>query len=168
MGVRSDHVGGRSYGKRGKTPVVEGTGKRFGCNLISAISNRGKLYFMLFTRTCTSEVFLGFLKRLVRQIDQKVLLIVDGHGAHTSKKVQRWCDKHADQIELFFLPPYSPELNPDEMLNNDVKANAVRRRRARDLPELQGNLRAHLRRRQQQPHVVRNYFQAPTVRYAAR
>jgi transposase len=167
MGVRSDHGGGRSYGKRGKTPVVPGTGKRFGCNLISAISNRGKLYFMLFTKTFSSKVFLAFLKRLVRQIDQKVLLIVDGHGAHKSQQVRQWCDKHRDQIEIFLLPPYSPELNPDEMLNNDVKTNAVRRRRARDLPELQGNVRGHLRRRQRDPDVVRSYFRAPTVRYAA-
>jgi transposase len=167
MGVRSDHVGGRSYAKRGKTPVVRGTGNRFGCNMISAISNRGKLYFMLFTHTFVSGVFLEFLKRLVRQVDQKVLLIVDGHGVHKSRAVRQWCEKHRDQIEIFLLPAYSPELNPDEMLNNDVKTNAVRRHRARNLPELQGNVRAHLSRRQRRPHIVRSYFRGPTVRYAA-
>jgi transposase len=167
MGVRSDHAGGRSYARRGKTPVIPAPGQRFGCNLMSAISNRGKLYFMVFTNRFRAPVFLDFLKRLVRQVEQKVFLIVDRHPVHRSATVHRWREQHADRIQLFFLPGYSPELNPDEMLNQDVKANAVARRRARDQQQLMTHLRGYLRSRQRQPHVVKRYFEAPSVRYAA-
>lgn len=167
MGVRSDQAGGRSYGRRGKTPVIPASGQRFGCNLISAICNHGKLYFMVFKRRFRTDVLLDFLKRLVRQVTQKVFLIVDRHPVHRARKVQRWLERHADQIRVFFLPAYSPELNPDEMLNQDVKANAVARRRAPDQEHLMTNLRGYLRSRQRQPHVVTKYFDAPSVRYAA-
>lgn len=168
MGIRSDHAAGRSFSPKGKTPVVVRTGKRFGCNMISAISNRGKLYFKLFTGRFNSGVFIDFLGRLIKQIpDRKIFLIVDGHSAHCSHATRAWVAAHADRIELFFLPPYSPELNPDEFLNQDVKSNAVGRKRATHLAELMTNVRGYLRSRQRVPESVRRYFHAPTVQYAA-
>lgn len=167
MGLRSDHVAGRSYGLKGKTPVIRATGRRFGCNMISAITNRGRLNFMVFTGRFTGPVFLDFLRRLTRQADRKVFLIVDGHPVHRAKKVRTWIEENAARIEVFYLPGYSPQLNPDEVLNQDVKANAVGRRRARALPELVANVRAFLRSRQRRPQSVRDYFREPHVRYAA-
>ena len=90
MGLRSDHNVGRTYGKKGKTPVVKRTGNRFSCNMISSITNLGKLSFMIFHENFTSEVFLIFLKRLIRKLSRKVFLIVDRHRAHRSKQVQQW------------------------------------------------------------------------------
>ena len=148
MGLRSDYVVGRSYGRRGKTPVIPGTGQRFGCNMISAITNRGRLNFMVFNRLFRVDVFLDFLKRLVRQAEHKVFLIVDGHPVHRSGKADAWIKKNAHRICLFFLPAYSPERNPDEMLNQDVKSNAVGRRRAHNQDELLKNVRGYLRCRQ--------------------
>ena len=103
---------------------------------------------------------------MVRQIKRKVFLIVDGHPVHHAIKVKNWIQEHVNQICLFYLPGYSPELNPDEMLNQDVKSNAVGWRRAKNQQELVANTRSYLRSRQRQPHIVKKYFQEEHVRYA--
>ena len=166
-GMRSDHQAGRSWGRRGRTPVVPGTGKRFRCNLISAITNRGKLAFMVFGRTFTAAVFVAFLRRLLRHTERKVFLIVDEHPVHGAAAVARWVERHHPRLRLFFLPGYSPDLNPDELLNQDVKTNAVGRQRPRDKGELMGNVRRYLWSTQRRPAKVRRYFHHPSVRYAA-
>ena len=104
MGLRSDHAVGRSYGRRGQTPVIAGTGKRFGCNMISAITNKGQLSFMVFKERFKSDLFVEFLRRLVRQSGQKVFLIVDGHPVHRSNDVKKWIDEKQHDIRLFYLP----------------------------------------------------------------
>lgn len=167
MGLRSDHQTGRTYGRRGETPVIEGTGQRFRCNLISTVTNRGTLRFMVFRKSFTTPIFLEFLERLVRDLRRKVFLIMDRHPVHQAAGVQRWLKEHSEKIRMFFLPAHSPELNPDELLNNDVKSNAVGRERARNLPELESNTRRYLRSTQRQPEIVRSYFHKESVRYAA-
>jgi transposase len=167
MGMRSDHQAGTSYGRRGQTPVIPGTGQRFGCNLLSTITNRGQLSFMVFRERFTTPVLIRFLRRLLRQRRRTVFLILDGHPVHRAKAVGRWVEEHAPRIRLFFLPGYSPELNPDEYLNNDVKANAVGRRRPPNPPAMLRNVRGYLRSTQRQPDVVRAYFRHPDVQYAA-
>jgi transposase len=168
MGVRSDAAAGRSWAPVGKTPVIKGTGKRFRVNMISAISNAGRLRFRLFTGSFTAAVFIDFLRRLLRDCGgRKIHLIVDGHPVHRAKRVSAWVGRHADQIQLHFLPGYSPELNPVELLNHDVKANAAGRRRPRSASELRAELQGYLRRRQRQPQVVVRFFDHPTTRYAA-
>jgi len=112
-------------------------------------------------------VFLEFLRRLVRHTSRKVFLILDGHPVHRALKVKAWIQKYSQHIRVFFLPEYSPELNPDELLNQDVKSNAVGRRRAPNQEELIKNVRGYLRSTQRQPHIVKRYFQERHVRYAA-
>jgi transposase len=167
MGVRSDYQAGRSYGRVGTTPIVPGTGQRFGCNMISTITNRGKLRFKLFTQRFDSAVMLDFLRRLIRSTSQKVFLIVDGHPVHRSRAVHQWLEKHKDLIQMFFLPAYSPQLNPDELLNHDVKANAVGRQRAKNKTEMIANIRSYLRSTQRQPDIVQRFFHEKYVAYAA-
>jgi transposase len=168
MALRSDHAAGRSYGKRGQTPVVPAAGRRFSTNVISAISNRGRLHFRVFTSSFTGELFIDFLRRLCRQLGgRKLYLIVDGHPVHRSGKVRAWLRAHQDELALFYLPPYSPELNPDELLNQDVKTNALGRRRPHNQTELIRGTRSYLHRRQRQPVIVSRYFHEPHVRYAA-
>jgi transposase len=157
MGLRSDHQSGRSYSKRGHTPVIPGTGQRFGCNMISTITNRGTLRFMVFQKRFTQPVLLTFLRRLLRSVKGKVFLILDGHPVHHGKKVRRWVAAQQGRITLFFLPGYSPELNPDELLNQDVK----------DKAHMLKSLRARLRSTQKQPAKVRRYFHEEHVAYAA-
>jgi transposase len=168
MGVRSDAAAGRSWAPIGQTPVVKGTGKRFRVNMISAVSNAGMLRFRLFTGSFSGPVFTDFLRRLLRDCGgRKVHLIVDGHPVHRAKAVSAWVGRHGERIQLHFLPGYSPELNPVELLNHDVKANAAGRRRPRSADELRDELHGYLRRRQRQPAVLVRFFHHPTTRYAA-
>lgn len=148
MGLRSDHQAGRSWGRRGETPVVFGTGQRFRCNTISAITNRGRLAFMIFRQRFTTRVFVNFLGRLLRltrKTRRKVYLMVDGHRVHKSQWVRRWLAEHSEQIRIFYLPSYSPELNPDELLNQDAKTNALGRVRPVNVQEMMENVRSYLR-----------------------
>lgn len=167
MGLRSDHQTGRSYGRRGKTPVIPGTGQRFGCQMISTITNRGVLRFLVHHQKFSAPLFLRFLRRLTRGMKRPVYVIADRHPVHRAKIVQHWLHENRETIRLFFLPTYAPELNPDERLNNDVKSNAVGRQRPKNRTEMIQTVRGFLRSRQKAPQVVRNYFQAMSVRYAA-
>jgi transposase len=167
MGLRSDHQVGRSYGRRGRTPVIPGTGQRFRCNMMSTITNHGHLAFMVFKERFTARVCLRFLRRLVRQADRKVMLIVDRHPVHRSAKVKRWLVANHKKMAMFFLPGYSPDLNPDEFLNQDVKSNALGRQRPANQTEMIADVRSYLRSTQRQPEMVKSYFQADPVRYAA-
>jgi transposase len=167
MGVRSDHQTGTTYGRRGQTPVIPGTGQRFRCNMVSAISNRGKMAFMVFRGSFNGKVFLCFLRRLLRQIPGSIILIVDSLPAHKGKSIRQWLKDNSQRIQMFFLPAYSPELNPDEMLNQDVKTNAVGRKRPSSQKEMIKNVRGYLWSRQRKPEVVKNYFHKKSVKYAA-
>jgi transposase len=168
MGVRSDAAAGRSWAPVGHTPVIKRTGKRFGVNLLSAISNEGLLRFRLFTGSFAGPVLVDFLRRLASDLaDRKVHLILDGHPVHHAKLVSAWIGQRPTRIELHFLPGYSPELNPVELLNNDVKANAAGRRCPRTVVELTGELRAYVRGRQRRPEVVARFFAHPATCYAA-
>jgi transposase len=141
MGIRSDAAAGRSWAPVGQTPVIKGTGKRFRVNMISAVSNAGLLRFRLFTGSFTGAVFIDFLGRLLGDCGgRRVHLVVDGHPVHRAKTVSAWVGRHAERIQLHFLPGYSPELNPVELLNHDVKANAAGRRRPRSADELRAEL----------------------------
>lgn len=167
-GLRSRHYSGTGYSPRGKTPVTRGSGKVFGCNLISAITNRGQLAFMIYEGKFNAAVFREFLERLIKHADRrKVFLILDNLPVHKAKVLRPWLQEHADEIELFFIPAYSPELNPDELLNHDLKANAVGRKRARSRDELVANATEHLTGRANNPEVVARFFQEQHVRYAA-
>ena len=166
-GFRSECSHGRSFSPRGVTPVKEVTGQRFGVNMISAIGNDGSLRFQLFKGKFNQFVFIEFLELLIEHhSDRKVFLIVDGHPSHRSKLVMAWVAEHAKRIELHFLPSYSPELNPVELLNHDVKANAVGRQRPRNLAELVESVTSYLGGRQGQPHIVQRFFTHPATAYA--
>ena len=167
MGMRSDHQAGTTWAPKGKNPVIVKTGKRFRLNMISSLTNRGKLEFMLFKEGFTAGIFIDFLRRLIRYNRRKVFIIVDGHPAHKAKMVKEWLEEHSDRIELFFLPAYSPELNPDELVNQDVKTNAVGKHRTLNVDQLKSNVENYLSKRRNNPRQVRKYFHEKHVRYAA-
>ena len=167
MGLRSDHVSGTSYAPLGQTPIVRATGQRFGCNMISAITNRGHLAFMVFHGKFDGRLFIRFLQRLLKQTAGKVYLIVDGHPVHRAVIVREFVAANAARLRLIRLPGYCPELNPDELLNQDVKTNALGKSRPTNRTEMMAGVRSHLHRRQRQPQVIRNLFQEKHVRYAA-
>lgn len=175
-GFRSDDQRGRSYSKRGVTPVVFGTGKRFRCNAMTALTNRGHLSFMVFKASFNTSVMVNFVSRLVkhhqatkRRRGEKpgtIFLILDGHSVHKSRRFKAWLADNAKRITVFFLPGYSPDLNPAEYLNHDTKA-AVCKSRPSDEEEQRRAVRSHLSRRQAERTTVANMFQHPSVRYAA-
>jgi hypothetical protein len=168
MGLRSDHQTGTSYSRKGRTPVIPGAGQRFRCNMISTVTNRGRLAFMVYKQRFTAAVVLRLLRRLVRHAKGKMLyLIVDGHPIHRSAAVRRWLEKPASSIRMFRLPAYSPELNPDELLNQDVKSNALGRQRPQDAQEMVDSVRSYLWQTRRRPEIVRAYFRQEHVRYAA-
>ena len=167
-GLRSDHTAGRTWAPVGQTPVTKGTGKRFKANLIAAISNTGTLRFRVFDEKFTGPVFLDFLKRLVKDAKgRKIMLIIDGHPAHRARIVRDWVAANPTLIELHFLPGYSPELNPAECLNQDVKTNALGKRRPVDINQLKADVRGFLRSAQRRPAKVARYFHERHVTYAA-
>lgn len=167
MGLCSNHVSGTSFALKGETPVVRATGQRFGCNMISAITNRGDLNFMVFEGTFTNTTFIEFMKRMIKQAARKIYLIVDGHPVHRSVAVRKFAADNAKRLRLIRLPGYCPELNPDELLNQDVKTNALGKSRPTGKSEIIGTIRRHLHRRQKEPHMIRNLFKEEHVRSAA-
>jgi transposase len=166
-GLRSDCQYGRSFSPKGRTPVADYSGARFSTSMISAITNRGKLRFMVYRGGLKTDTFIVFLRRLIREAKGKIFLILDNLKVHHAKKTRQWVEKHKDRMALFFLPAYAPQYNPDEFLNNDVKQNVNKRRIPKNREELNGNLRSYLRSIQKKNGHIKSLFQAPTVRYAA-
>lgn len=164
-GIRSDYHKGHTWAPQGKTPVVEATGARFSLNMLSAVSAQGQFRFMVHEGTATAETFCTFLKRLAAGVEQRIFLIVDGHRIHRAKKVQKLLTDLKGKIELFFLPPYSPQLNPDELVWGQVK-----QRVGKQLVKTKTNLRERvisaLRSLQKSPRKIRGFFKTPSCQYA--
>lgn len=157
------------YAPKGVKAVARISGKYTSVNMISALSNGGQLHFGLFEGRFTGQVFIDYLTRLIATYPhRKIFLICDNHSTHHAKLVKEWAAEHREEIELFFLPAYSPELNPDEYLNQDVKRHIrALHERPTTKPGLKDTLTAFLDARAARPDIVRNYFQAPQVQYAA-
>lgn len=164
-GVRSDFHSGTTWAPKGKTPIVEATGQRYGMNIISAISPRGDMRFMTVEGRMNAGKFIEFLKRLLHNAKRPVFLIVDGHPSHRARKVFEFVRKTKGNIRLFFLPPYSPELNPDELVWNHLKNHGVGKRIVRSREDLKRIVIGHLRFLQKTPDLVRAFFRDPHVRY---
>jgi transposase len=166
-GISNQDQTGRSYAPRGRTPVVRRTARRITQSMIAAVSNRGLIRFMLYDGALNVDRFLAFLRRLVKDAGRKVFLIVDNLTVHHARKVKAWVASHAHEIELFYLPAYAPEHNPDEYLNNELKQKLRQRPQPGSKDELVRNVRSVLRAIQRSPERVRAYFTPEPVRYAA-
>jgi len=166
-GVRSDHHAGTTWAVKGKTPVVSSTGARFGLNMISAVSAQGEFRFMTVKGRVGAPLFIEFIKRLLHGMERMVFLIVDGHPVHKAKSVKSFIDSVKDHFRLFYLPPYSPELNPDERVWNDLKNNAIGKQVVVSRDQLHGAVISHLRFIQKSPDRVRSYYNNETTKYAA-
>lgn len=165
-GVRSDAHSGKTWAPKGKTPIVSTTGARFGMNLISAVSRTGQLHFAVVEGRVTAEVFVEYLKRLIHGRKHPVFLIVDGHPTHKSVMVRKFVESVGTRLRLFFLPPYSPELNPDELVWNDLKHHTLGRKVIAGPDRMKKEVLARLRWMQKTPKHVASFFHAPETRYA--
>ncbi len=166
-GIRSDYHSGTTWAPKGETPVVSATGARFSVNMISAVSPRGDFRFMVVEGGVNSAVFVDFLKRLMVGSKKKIFLIVDGYPAHKSKKAKQFIADQKGKLELFYLPPYSPELNPDELAWNTLKNGIVGRSTVKSKDELKSKVVGGLRKIQKSPEMVRSFFQHEKTKYAA-
>jgi transposase len=167
-GLRSDAQVGRGYAPIGETPEIHlSQKKRARVNFIASLSNQGNVRFMLYTSKLTEAVFLTFLERLIAKRERKLFWIVDRHPVHRGGQVQQWLAAHNDQIELFLLPSYSPELNPTEYLNGDVKQGVHSKSPSRNLAQLKQRLISHLRKLQKLPSRIVKYFEHPCIAYAS-
>ena len=165
-GVRSDFHAGTTWAPKGETPIVEANAQRFGYNMISAISAKGEMRFMIVEGSVNADVFIQFLRRLIEGVDYKVFLIVDGHRVHHAKKVKEFVSSTNGKLGLFYLPGYSPELNPDEFVWNDLKNNVVGRKFVPSKDALKKIILGGLRSLQRKPEKLRSFFRAPHTAYA--
>jgi len=156
----------RGYAPIGQTPVIQVEAQKFKANLLSAISNRGKVRFMIYEKLSPDKL-IDFMRRLVGDTKRKVFLILDNLRTHHAKKVKLWLEKHKDEIEVFYLPPYAPEYNPDEYLNSDLKQNVGNRPMPRSKNDIVKNVRSHMNALQLNPEKVKSFFCAPSVQYAS-
>jgi transposase len=166
-GLRSDDVRGRGYAPKGETPVLRVNRNRSSLSVISTVTNKGQMRWKIFSGALNAKILIGFLKRLTRHERRKLFLILDNLRVHHSQVVKQWLKANADKIEVFYLPSYSPELNPDELLNADLKQRVTTTSPARTKTALTRTASSSLRSIQKQPQRVQHYFLHQDVRYAA-
>ena len=167
-GLCNESYHGRSYAPRGETPAIKLHPKCERVNLISSVTNQGQVRFMVYKNKMNSQTLIKFMKRLIKDTDKKIFLILDNLKVHHSYIVKDWLKEHEDEIEIFFLPSYSPELNPDEYLNCDLKQGVHSGIPARTKKQLTQKAIAHLRKLQKLPGRVKKYFKHPKIAYAAK
>jgi len=165
--IRSDHHSGRTWAKKGETPVVESTGARYSLSLISTVTARGKMRFMVHEGGVNSKVFIGFLKRLLVGATRPIFLIVDRGSAHVSKMTKAFVASLKGRLRLVYLPPYSPDLNPDELVWNHLKTHTVGRMAMQDKQGFKRKVINSMRALQKKPQKVASFFQKDSLRYAA-
>ena len=158
---------GRGFAPRGHTPVLTVVSRRKSVSFLSTVTNQGKVRFMVLEGPLSAQILIRFLRRLIRDTNRRVFVILDNLNVHKAAKVRAWVAAHCDAIELFYLPPYAPELNPDEYLNGDLKLGVAKRAPARTKPDLAKAARSHFRMLQRRPARVRRFFEHPRVTYAA-
>ena len=166
-GIRSDDLNARGYAPTGKTPVqrVKGTPEKV--NMISSVSNQGQMRFMFYREMMNADLLIKFVKRLTRSVGRKVILILDNLRVHHSKVLKVWLEANKSMIEIFYLPSYSPDLNPDEFMNSDLKSHLNKQPDARTKGKLEKNAFAHMRSAQKRPQHIKNLFKAESVKYAS-
>ena len=164
-GVRTDHHAGTTWAPVGETPIVEATAERAGFNMISAVTPLGVLHFDVFTGRFDAEVFVEFLKKLVHDTNDPIFLVLDNHSVHKARIVRDYVDSLDGRLKLFFLPPYSPELNPDEWVWKNVKHDQVGRSAVTRKSEFYTLIERALERLRALPEVVRRFFRDPALAY---
>ena len=166
--MRSDHHAGRTWGKKGETPIVEATGARHGISLISAMTSKGKMRFMIKEKGGVgASVFIEFLKRLLVGAKRPVYLIVDNGSAHRAKITKAFVETLGGKLKLFFLPPYSPDRNPDELVWKHLKADTVGRMVTTSKADFKEKVVASMRSLQKRPEKISAFYQKPSLKYAA-
>jgi len=156
----------RGFAPKGQPPVIAVESKKERVNMMSALTNKGKLRFMFFERNVAQQEFIEFMRRMIHDVPQKVFFIVDNLKVHHGKKVQEWLEKHKERIEVFYLPPYAPEINPDEYFNNGLKHNVHKGVEPRTKKDIKHKAEGYMRKLQHKSALVEAFFHHPKVAYA--
>lgn len=164
-GLRSDYHAGTTWAPVGQTPIVHSTGRRFSIQMLSAVGTDGQLQFMLHEGSVNAEVFLKFLRQLMLGATQPIILIVDGHSIHKAGIVKEYVESTQMQLELYHLPPYSPQLNPDEQVWKNVKER-VSKQMPSDKIHLRTLIQDALTRLQGLADIVKGFFRHPECGFA--
>lgn len=166
--IRSGHHGGRTWGKKGATPMVEAAGARHGISLISAISSRGHMRFMIQQQGgVDAAVFIEFLKRLIAGAKHEIFLIADRGPAHIAKKTRTFVETLTGKLRLFYLPPYSPDRTPGELVRKHLKTDTAGRMVVISRDDFKRKVRSSMRHLQNHPWKIISFFQKPSLTYAA-
>jgi transposase len=165
-GFQSDPSLGRTYGLKGKTPVVKTSGQRQSLNAISAVNARGEFWAATYTGKLDAASFVVFLQNFMQGRSYKVFLVVDGHPAHKAKLVKNYVQSLAGRLELHFLPPYAPDLNPDEFVWGYMKTNGVSKKPLKQNESLRKRIEEDLSKIGNSRKLVRSFFCAKSVVYA--
>ena len=165
-GVRSAYHSGTTWSPKGQTPISRKTGKRFSLNMISAVTSKGKMKFMTVKGRMNGAIFIEFLKKLIKDSPGPVYFIVDGHPSHKSKRVKEFVAEFDGWLKLFYLPPYSPELNPDELVWSHLKYHGIGKLIIKDKAELHKKVISHLKSLQRKPEIIKGFFRKQSLRYA--
>lgn len=166
-GMKNEDQVGRGYAPKGKTPVREHKGKKESINMISTVTKLGKIRFMFYEGSMNYQRLIKFMSRLIKDTSKKIFLILDNLRVHHAKKVKEWLAKRCDKIEVFYLPSYSPDLNPDEYLNRDLKSQLSKRPSKRKEGDFKAQAKTEMRRLQKSPDRVVKYFKSEKIRYAS-
>ena len=167
-GCTTDISNARSFSPKGKTPILKRvTKKKLKVNMLSSISNLGVVFFKLYENKINSQEFIEFMEKLIKCSDKKIYFIVDNLPQHHSKIVKDWVAENETQIKLFYLPSYSPELNPDEYLNGDLKQSMNKNRMPKTVAELKNNADRHMKGLEKNPDKIKSFFQHEKVKYAS-
>lgn len=166
-GLNNTDVRGRGYAPKGQTPVALHPAKRETLSMISAVSNQGAMQWMIVETNFNADRFIEFLSALTKNAPSKIFLVLDNLRVHHSRLVKAWVADRADKIELFYLPAYSPELNPDERLNADLKQQLGSRIQASTKSKLKSLATWRLQQLAANPDRIKSYFQDPRCKYAA-
>lgn len=161
-----DHSG-RTWGKRGESPQVEVTGKRGRCNVLSVVTATGMLRYKVTEKRIDSQVYIEFLTQLLRDRDSPFILIADRASFHHSKAVCSFVRRHRHQLRVYFLPSYSPELNPDEHVWEEIKDKQLGRQPVRSKLDLKEKLHSVLKYLQAHSARVKSFFELPDTKYAS-
>jgi transposase len=166
-GVQNESNYIKGYAPKGQTPVLKTKSYKMRINMISAITNRGKLRFMCYEENMNQQKFIVFIKRLCKDSDGKTFLILDNLKIHHGKMIVEYAEKNKDKIEIFYLPSYTPERNPDEYLNGNLKREIAKRGHSKNLKDLRSNTNSIMRKIQKDRNHVKSYFENEFIGYAS-
>src|SRR5437867_4927997 len=165
-GFHSDPVLGRTYGLKGHTPVVATSGQRQSINAISAVNAKGEFWYNVYSGKLNAGRFVEFLQDFMKRRRERIFLVVDGHPSHKAKKVQAYVESLGGKLELHLLPPYAPELNPDEFVWGHAKTNGVSKKPLHQNESLKERVESDLAGIKENKSLVRSFFCAQSVAYA--